>query len=237
VAPRADWTPAGDDCRLGTNNATGLGIETNDVQRMIFRADGNIVALYPTAFGTPLPNPAFGQHRVVVNNHFTGPGAMPLAETALRVTVPASPSNPNAAAFAVTGAANSYPNTAGEERFVVTNAGNVGVGVAAPTARLHIDGNARINDGGAVYLRSGTDTNHGLSWAGPAGFVSCWVLKVDTLETRYVYEFTDSSAYNGFDNGYVFDRMAEMTGCTNPGSNCADACCGRFHAKFYSTVR
>jgi hypothetical protein len=31
--------------------------------------------------------------------------------------------------------------------------------------------------------------------------------------------------------------MAEMTGCTNPGSNCADACCGRFHAKFYSTVR
>ncbi|MEL6356095.1 MAG: tail fiber domain-containing protein, partial [Bacteroidota bacterium] len=45
--------------------------------------------------------------------------------------------------------------------------GNVGIGISNPTAKLQLAGDLRMN-GTDLFLRGGTDGNHGLGWYGPS---------------------------------------------------------------------
>lgn len=55
--------------------------------------------------------------------------------------------------------------TGGADRLTVTSSGQVGIGTTAPTdALLDVEGNVRINDN-VLYLRGGTDRNHGLAYS------------------------------------------------------------------------
>ncbi|MCB0429306.1 MAG: hypothetical protein H6585_12155 [Flavobacteriales bacterium] len=46
------------------------------------------------------------------------------------------------------------------------NQGKTGIGLTNPTSKLHINGDVRINDNFALYLRSGSDLNHGIKYYG-----------------------------------------------------------------------
>lgn len=55
---------------------------------------------------------------------------------------------------------------AGAVRFTIAPNGSVGIGTSAPAgALLDVEGSLRVNDND-LYLRSGTDNNHGLGWYG-----------------------------------------------------------------------
>lgn len=53
----------------------------------------------------------------------------------------------------------------GTEIMRIKGNGNVGIGITSPTEKLHVAGNVRINDN-TIYLRGGSDVNHGLGWYG-----------------------------------------------------------------------
>jgi|GEM_PF-588847 len=59
-----------------------------------------------------------------------------------------------------------YTNNA--PRVTVASGGNVGIGTTNPTAKLEINGDIRIDDN-TLWLRGGTDQNHGIGWYGIKG--------------------------------------------------------------------
>lgn len=100
-------------------------------------------------------------------------------------------------------------------RLAISNAGNVGVGMTAPVAKLDIAGNAALNDN-QLLLRDGADANHYVGYLGGAvdgpkiqGFGGV-VFSTMTGAAQDVAFFSQDYAYFGFDPGSCCNGLEKV---------------------------
>ena len=169
---------------FGTVNDYPLVIRTNDKERMRILggtgADAGFVGI-GTATPTALLDVA-GSLRARGNASVDGALTVADVLNANGGVVTPSVSNAGTLQLSATGASGTLvARTAGEDRLLITPAGDVGIGIGAPTARLDVNGSFRVRDAsildGALTVNGATDLKGKLAVANAATFADAATVK------------------------------------------------------------